>query len=85
MGRARRRSETGRSYGARVLVSYVLRLSSESLADGVLRGEIEHVESGRRAVVRDLHDLFALLVTLADTSAPGSDQSVHGPDEDRPP
>jgi hypothetical protein len=68
-----------------VLVSYVLRLSSESLADGVLRGEIEHVESGRRAVVRDLHGLFAQLVTLADSSETGDDQSVRGPDEDRPP
>jgi hypothetical protein len=78
-------SETGGSYGAVVLVSYVLRLSSESLADGVLRGEVEHVESGRRAVVRDLHDLFEQLVTLAEASGWHSDGVSNDADDDQPP
>lgn len=42
-------------------VSVVLRIASQALAAGRLAGEVELVETGERAVVRNADELVALL------------------------
>jgi hypothetical protein len=44
-----------------VTISLLLRLAPEALAAGRLAGEAQHVESGKRAVVRDVDELIAFL------------------------
>jgi hypothetical protein len=42
-------------------ISLLLRVVPEALAAGRLAGEAQHVESGKRAVVRDADELIAFL------------------------
>jgi hypothetical protein len=42
-------------------ISLLLRLVPEALAAGRLAGEAQHVETGKRAVVRDVDELIAFL------------------------
>ena len=44
-----------------MLATFVLRLVPDALAEGRIVGVVEEVETGRRAVVRDLDELRAFL------------------------
>lgn len=59
MGRRWYARWTARPYGDRVLVSFVVRLRPEPLADGVLAGEVEHAVTGARGHFRDAAELAA--------------------------
>lgn len=43
-----------------VMVAYVLRLRSEALARGAVVGELEHVDTGRRRVLRSAAELLGV-------------------------
>jgi hypothetical protein len=62
-----------------VLVSYVVRLMPEPLADGRLVGEVEAVETGERWRIRDADDLLSVLIPVRKVSdrrpGPGG---IHG-------
>lgn len=55
---------TRRSYGRAVLISFVLRLVPEELAEGRLTGEVEAVHTGRRALVSNVAGLGELIADL---------------------
>jgi hypothetical protein len=42
-------------------ISLLLRVAPEALAAGRLAGDAQHVESGKRAVVKDAEELIAFL------------------------
>lgn len=44
-----------------VTISVVLRIASQALAAGRLAGEVELVDTGERAVIRNADELLALL------------------------
>ncbi len=48
---------TGRLHAVGMLVTLILRLLPERLAEGELVGEVEHVYSGEKVLVRDLGEL----------------------------
>ncbi len=57
-----------------MLVTLVIRLLPERLADGELVGEVEHVGRGGQAVVREVSDLvgFAQRAAAAESMGAGS-------------
>ena len=59
MGRRWYGGWTRRPYGDGVLISFVVRLAPEPLADGVLAGEVEHAVTGARGQFRDAAELAA--------------------------
>ncbi len=50
------------SYGAAMLISYVLRLHADELASGRVVGEVEAVASGQRFLVRSVEQMIAFLM-----------------------
>jgi hypothetical protein len=69
---------TAREDDSPVLVTLVVRLLPERLADGEFVGEVEHVGRGGQAVVREISDLVGFAQRAA-ASEPAGD-SVTGND-----
>lgn len=53
-----------------MIVSFVLRLVADRLVEGVTVGHVEAVDTGERAVVRDVDELVGFLRGVATAAAP---------------
>jgi hypothetical protein len=69
---------TAGSYGAAVLVTFVVRLASRPLSQGSIVGQVIDVASGERTAIHDANDLLCFLRRHAVEESAGPSHQHNG-------
>ena len=73
---------TGAPYGAGMVISYVLRLRPDALADGRFVGEIEAVTSRQRTSIRTIDQMATFILATMPGQVTATVAARHGAADD---